>query len=371
MTDTNTFSSTEDLISHLRHGRMVLMLVDDSEGSATGIVLMAAELCEPEHITFMARQARGLVCLGMTSARCRQLNLPLMVESQNDSAPFTLSIEAATGIDTGISAVDRARTVRVAVDPETVAQDLVQPGHIFPVAATAGGVLSRPDKAEAGTDLTSLAGLLPAAVFTEVLDQAGDIARGDALLQFAETHDLPVGRVSDLVNYRLANERTIERVKSGFIETAHGKMELSVFRETHNGTVHLALTRGEIDKNKPTLVRVHTTSVFRDLIGTALEGQVSWTFDRCLAAISEADRGVLVLITRPETATGLLASVDRLLSPEAPQVASAKESYASVGLGAQILNELGVGQIRLLGAPLTYNALSGFGLEVIEFAFPE
>ena len=204
-----TYQDPDTLISELRHGRMVLLLLDNSGGTETGIVAMAAELCEAQHITFMARQARGLVCLGLTRSRCDFLNLPMMVEGKNDSAPFTLSIEAAEGIETGISAADRARTVRVAVAPETVAADLVQPGHIFPIAAADGGLLTRADRAEATTDLARLAGLFPAAVFTDVLDEQGNMAEGAALSIFAERHQLPVGRLSDLVNYRLANERTV------------------------------------------------------------------------------------------------------------------------------------------------------------------
>lgn len=373
MIDQFDFTSPADLISHMRYGRMVLLLVDNSEGSATGIVVLAGELCEPEHVTFMARQARGLVCLGMTRERCELLNLPLMVEGGTEAAPFTLSIEAAEGIDTGISAADRARTVRVAVAPETTAADLVQPGHIFPVAAADGGVLTRADKAEACTDLAALAGLTPAAVFTEVLDSQGNLAQEDALLAFAREHDLPTGRVSDLVHYRLANQRTIECVRQGEVETAHGRLQLRVYRERNRSTLHLALSKGEFSPDQPTLVRVHVTSVLRDLVGTTLaNGQATWRFDNSLKAVCEAERGVLVLIGRPETPDELLAGVDRLLGADGTDVASKSAgSYASVGLGAQILHDLGVGKIHLMGAPLKYNALAGFGLEVVDFVAPQ
>lgn len=365
------FESAEDLISHMRFGRMVLLLVDNSEGSATGIVVLAGELCEPDHITFMARQARGLVCLGLTRERCEHLHLPLMVEGQAEAAPFTLSIEAAEGIETGISAADRARTVRVAVAQEAVAADLVQPGHIFPVAAAEGGLLTRADKAEATTDLAALAGMTPAAVYTEVLDSQGNLAQGDELFAFAQRHALPVGRVSDLVHYRMANQRTIECVREGEVETAHGPLTLRVYRELNSRTLHMALTKGEFVPDQPTLVRVHLTSVLRDLVGTKLEGQNTWRFDSSLRAVADAERGALVLINRAETADELLAGVDRLLGRPPEASVSAPDSYATVGLGAQILHDLGIGKIRLLGAPLKYNALAGYGLEVVDFVSPD
>ncbi len=370
MTEQAQYATTEELISHMRFGRMMLLLIDNSEGDATGVVTLAAELCEPHHITFMARQARGLVCLGLTRARCEHLNLPLMVEGEVEAEPFTLSIEASEGIDTGISAVDRARTVRVAVASDSKATDLVQPGHIFPIAAADGGVLTRADKSEATTDLAAIAGMLPAAVFTEVLDKQGNVARGESLWEFARSHDLPVGRVSDLVTYRLANERTIECIRKGTVETTYGPLEINVYRETSKATLHIALVKGELNSELPTLVRVHVTSVLRDLVGTTLNNQVSWRFDNSLKSVSEAERAVLVLITRPETADVLLAGVDRLLGRDPQESVATTDSYASIGLGAQILNDLGVGKIDLMGAPLKYNALAGFGLEVCDFVAP-
>ncbi len=370
MPDLAPIAAPEQLMSEFRHGRAVLMLIDNSEGGATGVVTVAGELCEPAHITFMARQARGLVCLGLTQERCEHLQLPLMVEGDVESAAFTLSIEAAVGIDTGISAADRALTVRTAVASDAVAADLVQPGHIFPVAAAVGGVLTRTDRAEATTDLAGLAGLLPAAVFTDVLDRDGNLCQGDSLLEFARKHGLAVGRVSDLVHYRLANQRTIERIREGQIDTAHGPFQLTVYQESNRATLHFALSRGTPSATKPTLVRVHVTSLWRDLVGTRLADQVSWRFDKSLAMIAEADDGVLVLLTRAETAEELLAGVDRLLGNPV-NTGDTAQAHATVGLGAQILNDLGVGKIRLMGAHLKYNALAGFGLEVVDFVDPE
>ena len=368
MTDS---ADIDKLLSELRHGHSCLLLNDNSAGGITGFVMTAAEHCQADHIAFMARQARGLVCLALTPQRCEELELPLMVEGDDSLSPFTLSIEAATGIDTGISAADRARTVQVAVDALSQPSDLVQPGHIFPIAAAAGGVLTRTAPAEATVDLTTLAGLTPAAVFTEVLDGEGAVASGDYLGEFAERHDLVVGRVSDLVTYRLANQKTISTVRSGVLQSRYGQFKVTAYQDTIHQRVHLALTVGDIRADQPTLVRVHVTAVFRDLIGTTIEGHASWSFDASLLAIAEAEAGVLVLLSKPETAEDLISGIDRLLgSPAAELSSSSPDAYNQIGMGAQILRDLGVGQIKLMGAPLKYNALAGFGLEVIEFAAP-
>lgn len=369
MTDSETMDTPESLLSCIRHGRPVLLLLDNSAGDFTGIVVLGAEYCEPEHITFMARQARGLVCLAMTRERAALLELPLMVEGRADgAAPFTLSIEAAVGIDTGISAADRAHTIRVAVARDAKPTDLVQPGHIFPVVAAEGGLLTQVAAAEAATDLTALAGLMPAAVFTEVLNRAGDVASGTQLIEFAREHEIPVGRVSDLVTYRLNHQRTVERIREGEVDTSHGRLRLTAYRDTVRGGVHLALTRGVPVADAPTLVRVHSTAVLRDLLGTSLPGRSSWRFDDSLAAISAADTGVLVVLNKHESGDELLAGLDAVLQSEvAAELAASTDSYALVGVGAQILRDQGVGRIQLLGAPVKYNALSGFGLEVEQF----
>ena len=365
------FADIDKLLSELRHGHSCLLLNDNSAGGITGFVMTAAEHCQADHIAFMARQARGLVCLALTPQRCEELELPLMVEGDDSLSPFTLSIEAATGIDTGISAADRARTVQVAVDALSQPSDLVQPGHIFPIAAAAGGVLPRTAPAEAAVDLTTLAGLTPAAVFTEVLDGEGAVASGDYLAEFAERHDVVVGRVSDLVTYRLANQKTVSTVRSGVLQSRYGEFKVTAYQDTIHQRVHLALTVGDIRADHPTLVRVHVTAVFRDLIGTTIEGHASWSFDASLRAIAEAEAGVLVLLSKPETAEDLISGIDRLLgSPAAELSSSSSDAYNQIGMGAQILRDLGVGQIKLMGAPLKYNALAGFGLEVIEFVAP-
>ena len=364
------YADIDKVLSELRHGHSCLLLNENSAGGMTGFLVVAAEHCEAQHIAFMARQARGLVCLALTPQRCEELELPLMVEGDDSLSPFTLSIEAATGIDTGISAADRARTVRVAVDAASQASDLVQPGHIFPVAAAAGGVLTRTAPAEAAMDLATLAGLLPSAVFTEVLDNNGAVADASYLTGFANQHQLAVGLVSDLVTYRLANQKTIRAVREGTLQTRHGVFGATAYQDTTQGRLHVALTKGVIDAAKPTLVRVHVTSVFRDLVGTTLDGHASWSFDASLKAIAESEGGVLVLLSKPEATDDLLHDIDRLLGePENDKVGSL-DAYNQIGMGAQILRDLGVGQIRLLGAPLKYNALAGFGLEVVDFVAP-
>ena len=363
-------ASADQLISEFRRGRKVLLVLDQSDGEQTGVVAMAAEYCEPDDVTFMARKARGLVSLALTEERCEQLNLPPMVDPATSGA-VKLSIEASTGIDTGISAVDRARTVRVAVAADAKPSDLVQPGHIFPVATLSGGVLIRTGAAEAGVDLASLAGLTPAAVFAEVLDVKGEMANAEALVDFAEKHELTVGRVTDLVDYRLNHSRTVDLIRSGKVQTGHGEFLLSVYQESTQGHVHMALSTGDIEADRPTIVRVHTSSALRDLMSISAPDRASWSIQESLARVSEEGSGVVVFINKDETDGELLAQVDAVLGRETVDDSQQRSvGYSQVGMGAQILRDLGVGKIRLMGSPVKYNALEGFGLEVVEFIEP-
>ena len=362
--------SAEQLISEFRHGEMVLLVLDQSDGEQTGVIAMAAEYCEAGHVTFMARQARGLVSLALTEERCEQLNLPPMVDPATSGA-VKLSIEASTGIDTGISAADRARTVQVAVAADAKPSDLVQPGHIFPVATLSGGVLIRTGAAEAGVDLATLAGLTPAAVFAEVLDTDGDLADAAALVDFADKHDLTVGRVTDLVDYRLNHYRTVDLIRSGTIATSYGDFMLSVYQESTQGHVHMALSMGDISVDIPTLVRVHTVASMRDLLSVTSAKRVSWSIQDSLSHVAAEGIGVVVVINKEETDADLLAQVDAVLGADLPDDSQQRSvGYSQVGMGAQILRDLGVGKIRLMGAPVKYNALEGFGLEVVEFVEP-
>ncbi|MFK7828869.1 MAG: 3,4-dihydroxy-2-butanone-4-phosphate synthase [Congregibacter sp.] len=367
-----TISSVGEILDDIRHGQMVVVL-DEREGhSNEGVVMVAAEHCTSQHITFMARRARGLVCLAVTQERCAQLNLPPMVDGGNsDAARFTLSIEAAQGIDTGISAADRAHTVLVAVAPQAKPADIVQPGHIFPLAAEPGGVLTRAGHTETAVDYMRIAGLTPAAVIADILSDAGELADGPGLRAFAKEHDLKVGTVADLIHYRIANERTIERIRQGELQTAFGTFRLDAYRDRTRGRTHIALSLGEIDSARPTLVRVHTSSTLRDAVGSELPGSPGWSTQRCLETIAAAGVGVFVLLIRDETDEQLLQSIDLALGTLEPREPQEGDSYNTVGLGSQILRDLGVGKIRLMGAPIKYNAISGFGLEVIDYLEPE
>jgi 3,4-dihydroxy 2-butanone 4-phosphate synthase/GTP cyclohydrolase II len=364
-------NSVDELISDLRQGRMVVLVDDDADSHNEGVVMVAAEHAHADHINFMARRARGLVCLTLTPERCRQLDLPPMVDNAlGEKANFTLSIEAAEGIDTGISAADRALTVQAAVAPHARPGDIVQPGHIFPLEAVPGGVLTRAGHTEAATDYARLAGLLPAAVIADILTPAGELADGPGLAEFAASHDLKIGTIADLIHFRMVNERTIRRVREGVVRTAHGEFRLTAYRDQTDGAVHLALSRGEITPDQPTLVRVHLQAVLRDLVNSELPGRATWSIDKCLRAVAEADRGVIVLLTRQESTEQLLASIEMALGEVPLEVVRPQDTYTTVGLGSQILKDLGVGKIHLMGAPLKYNAISGFDLEVLDFIEP-
>ena len=364
-------NTVDELISDLRQGRMVVLLDDDADNHNEGVVMVAAEHCDAGHVNFMARQARGLVCLTLTEERCRQLDLPPMVEgAAGEKSNFTLSIEASVGIDTGISAADRARTVQAAVAPYAKPSDIVQPGHIFPLTAVPGGVLTRAGHTEAATDYARLAGLLPSAVIADILTPDGIVADGPALVEFAARHQLKIGTVADLIHFRMVNERTIRRVREGTVNTAHGEFQLTAYRDQTAGEVHLALSRGEIVPHEPTLVRVHVQSTLRDMVGSEIPGKPTWNIAKCLQTVAENGRGVIVLLARSETPEQLLGSIDMAMGEGVPSGLMTPDSYTTVGLGSQILKDLGVGKIHLMGAPIKYNAISGFDLEVLDFVDP-
>jgi len=364
-------NTVDELISDIRQGRMVVLLDDEAEGSNEGVVMVAAEHCEASHVTFMARQARGLICLTLTEERCRQLDLPPMVEAaRGENSNFTLSIEAASGIETGISAADRAHTVQVAVAPYARPADIVQPGHVFPLTAMPGGVLTRAGHTEAASDYARLAGLLPAAVIADILTPEGTLADGVALREFATGHGLKIGSIADLIHFRMVNERTIRRIREGEIDTDYGAFRLTVYRDQTGGDVHLALSLGKIAPREPTLVRVHVQSVMRDLVTSRVGGHPAWNMARCLRAVAERGCGVIVILGRSERPDQLLDSIDLVLGDSAAAGHLPPDSYTTIGLGSQILRDLGVGKIHLMGAPIKYNAISGFDLEVLEFVDP-
>ena len=361
-------NTVDELISDLRQGRMVVLVDDDADSNNEGVVMVAAEHCDASHVNFMARKARGLVCLTLTEERCRQLDLPPMVEAAiGEKSNFTLSIEASEGIDTGISAADRALTVQAAVAPHAVPADIVQPGHIFPLEVVPGGVLTRAGHTEAASDYARLAGLLPAAVIADILTPEGSLADGPALAEFAISNGLKIGTIADLIHFRMVNERTIRRVREGQVSTAYGEFQLTAYRDQTEGNIHLALSRGDITPDQPTLVRVHVQSALRDMVGCEVAGHPSWSIARCMQTLADNKCGVIVLLAKDEGPERLLSSIDMALGQAPVGAASSPDTYNTVGLGSQILRDLGVGKIHLMGAPIKYNAISGFGLEVMDF----
>ena len=359
-------SSITDIIAELKAGKMVI-LVDEEDRENEGDLVLAADFVTPEAINFMARYGRGLICLTLTEARCRQLNLPLMV--RDNRAPlgtaFTVSIEAATGVTTGISAHDRARTIQAAVAPNARPDDIVQPGHIFPLMSQAGGVLVRAGHTEAGCDLAQLAGLSPTAVICEVLNEDGSMARLPDLLEFGRRHGLKIGTIADLIHFRSQNESLIKRVTERTVQTQHGPFRMVAYLEKISGETHLALVRGEIDPKTETLVRVHEPLSMLDLLDSG-PGTHSWTVQDSLARIAEAGKGVMVLINCTESTAQLIERVTTRSKPRAP----AKLDLLTYGIGAQILLDLNVGRMRLLARPRKMPSMAGFGLEVAGYVEP-
>ena len=366
-------NSTEEIIADIKAGRMVI-LMDDADRENEGDLILAGECVTPEAINFMARFGRGLICLTLTEARCRQLNLPLMVADNNDknTTNFTVSIEAASGVTTGISAADRAVTVQAAVRPDARPGDIVMPGHIFPISAQPGGVLTRAGHTEAGCDLARLAGFEPAAVIVEILNEDGTMARYPQLVEFAKTHDLKIGTIADLIRYRVEQEGSVEWVAESTFESEFGSFRLVAFHENDHGEVHLALVMGDIRRDEPTLARVQQASVLRDILGAQSPNR--WTVRRTLATIADHGRGVLVLLSPTDLPQTLLGEVQaykmRHLGVPLPGLDPNPE-LRMYGVGAQILAQLGVGRMRIMGKPRKLHGLAGFGLELVDFVPPE
>lgn len=359
----------EDLIEDMRLGRMVILL-DDEDRENEGDLILAAEHVTPEAINFMATHARGLICLTLTGSRCEQLGLTPMVENNGASfaTAFTVSIEAREGVTTGISAADRATTVRMAVAEGAHPRDLVQPGHIFPLRAQDGGVLSRAGHTEAGCDLARLAGQEPAAVIVEVMNDDGSMARRPELEGFAQRHGLRIGTIADLIQYRLATEKTIVPTGQEQLQTIHGEFTLHTYEDTISGEAHLALTMGEMDNDKPTLVRVHAMDPLRDLVGAEHQGPRAWSLWSCLETVAAEGHGIVVVLASHESPQSLLSRATRLNKPVGEDIP--KRRYSNTGTGSQILADLGVRKLRLMGAALNYKGLAGFDLEVVEILSP-
>jgi 3,4-dihydroxy 2-butanone 4-phosphate synthase/GTP cyclohydrolase II len=361
-------SSVQEIIADIKTGRMVI-LVDEENRENEGDLILAADFITPAAINFMATYGRGLICLTLMEERCRQLNLPLMVAANRSplGTNFTVSIEAATGVTTGISAADRARTVQAAVNRDAKPDDLVQPGHIFPLMAQNGGVLVRAGHTEAGCDLAHLAGLTPASVICEILNEDGSMARLPDLVEFAAKHQLRIGAIADLIHYRSRTESLVERIVERPIQTAHGRFQLVAYLDKTANTVHLALVKGAIDPDDETLVRVHEPLSAMDLLD--LEDDThSWNLNEALRIISDAERGVIVLLHRRESRSELM---ERVLPAKLPHRLAAKADLRNYGIGAQILKDLNVRKMRLLAVPRKMPSMTGFGLEVTGYLEPE
>ncbi|MBA6326825.1 3,4-dihydroxy-2-butanone-4-phosphate synthase [Colwellia sp. MB02u-6] len=360
----------QEIIDDIAQGKMVI-LMDDEDRENEGDFIMAAEKVTPEAINFMATHGRGLICMPMSAARCELLKLPLMVD-KNDAqftTNFTVSIEAAEGVTTGISAADRATTVLAAVGKDADHNSIVQPGHIFPLIAKDGGVLNRAGHTEAGVDLARLAGLEAAAVIVEILNEDGTMARRPDLEIIAEKHGIKMGTIADLIEYRNANETTIERISKCKLPTEFGDFDLTVFKDTIDGQAHFALTKGEIKPEEPTLVRVHLENTFKDLLLSQRESVAKWPMSSALEKIGK-EGGVLVLLGKHESPMELIAQVQKYAKLDAGETVKEVKRHVgsrNVGVGSQILANLGVSKMRLLSSQTKYHSLSGFGLEVVEY----
>ena len=352
-------SPSIEIINEIRLGRMVI-LVDEEDRENEGDLVLAAEFATPEHINFMAKHGRGLICLTLTEKRCRQLKLSSMVEKNGSSmhTNFTISIEAAEGVTTGISAADRARTIQAAVAKNAVAKDIVSPGHVFPLAAENGGVLVRAGHTEAGCDLAALAGLEPASVICEILKDDGSMARLPDLIAFAEEHQLKIGTIADLIHYRSENESLIERAVEREIQTPYGPMKLIAYKDKIAHKTHLALIKGKPNKDHEVLVRVHEPLSAFDLLDSSSKSH-SWNTLNALKVIQNSDCGVMVLLHRDENGEDLLNRIQHADDP-----IRSKQDLRNYGIGSQILLDLGVRKMKLMATPRKMPSMAGFGLEV-------
>ena len=362
-------NSIDEILEDLRAGRMVVIM-DDEDRENEGDLIMGAEFVRAEDVNFMARFARGLICLTLSRERCRQLRLPLMVSDTNAEhrTNFTVSIEAAEGVTTGISAHDRAQTIRAAVRRDARPEDLRQPGHVFPLMAQPGGVLTRAGHTEAGCDLARLAGLEPAAAIVEILNDDGTMARRPDLERFAREHQLKIGTIADLIRYRLDKERSVERIAERSVETEFGPFRMYCYEDHVNRTVHLALVAGDLKQAKAPLVRVHLKNTLGDVVGIH-EPALGWPLRSAMARIAKEGQGVIVILRPDETPRDLMDAVAAISQSDKAHTPRhvGPEVLRTYGIGAQILRDLGVSRMRVLSAPKQMHGLSGFDLEVVEY----
>lgn len=365
------FNDVKELIQDLREGKMII-LVDDEDRENEGDLVMAAPMIRPEDINFMAKNARGLICLTLTEERCAQLKLPMMVDDvRNNSShgtPFTLSIEAAEGVTTGISAADRATTIQVAVASNCKPEDIVQPGHVFPLKAKQGGVLSRAGHTEAGCDLARMAGFEPASVIVEIMNEDGSMARRDDLERFAKEHELKIGTIADLIHYRLVNEKTVECIDERKVKTIFGEFILKTYLDNILYEKHFAMVMGNVEQEDSPLVRVHVNRSARDILSIESKSDYkAWSFSNALERVAKEGCGAVVLLYYPETGDEISKNIQTILDPNA-HTSQAPEDvvYHQIGTGSQILMDLGIRKMRLMSAPFKFTAISGFDLQVVE-----
>ncbi len=368
---TSGISPIESILQDFAAGKMVI-LVDDEARENEGDLLIAAESITPDHINFMATHGRGLICLSLSEERCKKLQLPLMVRENTSpySTAFTVSIEAAKDVSTGISAADRATTVRAAVSPDAQPSDLVTPGHIFPVISEPGGVLTRAGHTEAGSDLAKLCGFEPASVLCEILNSDGTMARLGDLAQFSKIHNIKIGTIADLIRYRLATESTVKREDEMDLQTDYGEVRAITYRDEVRGNTHLALVKGEIQADVPTILRVHVFTGLSELIDAITPGGHSYSVRKALQRIMLEGAGAVVILNYQQEFSGL-TNVDTDAYNLPPSDSSGSNDVRIVGIGSQIAADLGFGKMRVLGHPMRMHGLSGFGLTVVEYLPPE
>ena len=363
-------SPVEDIVADMRAGRMVI-LVDEEDRENEGDLILASDHVTPEAINFMARHARGLICLTLSREMCERLKLPPMVARNNaqHATAFTVSIEAAEGVTTGISAADRSRTVQAAVAPNATAQDLVQPGHIFPLQAVDGGVLMRAGHTEAGCDLATMAGCSPSSVICEVMNEDGTMARLPDLQIFAAQHNLKIGTIADLIEHRSRTESLVEKVGSRTIQTAAGEFTAYAYRDKPSNEVHLALVKGPWSADDTVAVRVHEPLSVLDALEVN-RTMHSWSLDASLRHIASAGKGVAVLLNCGESGAELLAQFEGTArAAQAPT--RGRMDLRTYGIGAQILRELGVHRMQLMGTPRRMPSMAGYGLEITGYLTKE
>ncbi len=350
-----------EIIADLQNGKMVI-LVDDEDRENEGDLVVAAEFISPDHINFMAKHGRGLICLTLTEEKCNQLKLPLMVKDNEGKlgTNFTISIDAAKGISTGISAADRANTIKAAIGKNSDHTCITRPGHIFPLLAHPGGVLYRAGHTEAGCDLADLSGLQPASVICEVLNDDGNMARLPDLIKFSTKHNIKIGTLADLIEYRSKSEKLIKKISEKLIETEYGEMRLIAYSDLLSKNTHLALIKGHISKNDEVLVRVHEPLSIFDFIEK--ETNHSWPPLKALQLINNEEKGVIIFLNYQESQT----KIKDILDDEASKINN-KNDLRNYGIGSQILVDIGVTKMRLLASPRKMPSMTGYGLQVVEF----